>query len=123
MKTIIAGGRDFKDYNLLKKQVDYYRLHKNEITEVVSGGAAGADSLGEMYAIENNISIKVFNADWNKHGRAAGPMRNKQMADYADVLIAVWDGQSKGTKNMIDQMNKLNKPVFIVWIGEPFHAL
>ena len=65
----------------------------------------------------------MFNADWNKHGRAAGPMRNKQMADYADVLIAVWDGQSKGTKNMIDQMNKLNKPVFIVWIGEPFHAL
>ena len=118
MKTIIAGGRDFKDYNLLKKQVDYYRLHKNEITEVVSGGAAGADSLGEMYAIENNIPIKVFNADWNKHGRAAGPM-----AEYADVLIAVWDGQSKGTKNMIDQMNKLNKPVFIVWIGEPFHAL
>ncbi len=123
MKTIIAGGRDFKDYNLLKKQVDYYREHKGTITEVVSGGAAGADSLGEMYAIENNIPIKVFNADWNKHGRAAGPMRNKQMADYADVLIAVWDGQSKGTKNMIDQMNKLNKPVFIVWIGEPFHAL
>ncbi len=123
MKTIIAGGRDFKDYNLLKKQVDYYREHKGAITEIVSGGAAGADSLGEMYAIENNIPIKVFNADWNKHGRAAGPMRNKQMADYADVLIAVWDGQSKGTKNMIDQMNKLNKPVFIVWIGEPFHAL
>lgn len=123
MKTIIAGGRDFKDYNLLKKQVDYYREHKGNITEIVSGGANGADTLGEHYAAEYNIPVKIFLADWNKHGRAAGPMRNKQMADYADVLIAVWDGQSKGTKNMIDQMNKLNKPVFIVWIGEPFHAL
>jgi len=119
MKTIIAGGRDFKDYYLLKKRVDYYREHKGQITKIVSGGANGADELGERYATEYNIPLEIFLADWDKHGRAAGPIRNRQMAEYADVLIAVWDGQSKGTKNMIDQMNKLKKPVYIIWIGEP----
>ena len=112
MKTIIAGGRNFKDYLMLKKQVDYYQLHKNQITEVVSGGAAGADTLGEQYALENNIPIKVFNADWNKHGRAAGPIRNGQMAEYADAAIVIHNG-SKGALNMIEQMRKLNKPVFV----------
>ncbi len=114
MKTIIAGSRDFNDYRLLRKQVDYYRLHKNEITQVVSGCAKGADTLGEQYAEENGIEIKRFPADWNKHKRAAGPIRNRQMAEYADVLIAVWDGSSRGTKNMIDEMNKLGKPVFVI---------
>jgi hypothetical protein len=117
MKTIIAGCRDFSDYRLLLKQVDYYRLHKNEITEVVSGCATGADELGERYANENQIPIKHFPADWNQYKKAAGPIRNREMAQYADVLIAVWDGKSKGTKNMIDEMNKLMKPVFIIWIG------
>ena len=68
---------------------------------------------------EQKLHPELFPADWDKHGRAAGPIRNKQMADYADVLIAVWDGKSRGTKNMIDEMNKLMKPVYIVWIGEP----
>lgn len=119
MKTIIAGCRDFNDYRWLRKQVDYYILHKNPITEVVCGGAKGADALGEQYAIDNNITLTMFPADWDKHGRAAGPIRNRQMAEYGEVLIAVWDGKSRGTKNMIDEMNKLMKPVFIIWIGEP----
>ena len=118
MKTIIAGCRDFTDYNLLKSKVDYYRKD-NAITEVVCGGATGADALGENYAVQNGIPVKGFPADWNKHGKAAGPIRNRQMAEYADCLIAVWDGKSRGTKNMIDEMNKLMKPVYIVWIGEP----
>lgn len=121
MKTIIAGCRDFTDYNLLKQKVDYYRENKT-ITEIVSGVARGADELGEVYATENNIDIKKFPADWDKHGKAAGPIRNRQMAEYADVLIAVWDGKSKGTKNMIEEMNKLKKQVYIIWIGEQFFA-
>ena len=114
MKTIIAGSRDFKDYNLLKSQLDYYRMHTNDITEVVSGCARGADTLGEFYANEQSIPVKQFPADWDNHKRAAGPIRNRQMAEYADCLIAVWDGSSRGTKNMIDEMNKLKKPVFVI---------
>ena len=114
MKTIIAGSRDFKDYDLLKKQVNYYRTYKGIITEIVSGCARGADALGEQYALENGIQLKYFPADWDKHKKAAGPIRNRQMAEYADALIAVWDGSSRGTKNMIDEMHKLNKPVFVI---------
>lgn len=121
MKTIIAGGRNFNDYRLLKEKLDYYRKD-HIITEVVSGCASGADNLGMLYATDNNIPIAKFPADWDKHGRAAGPIRNRQMAKYADALIAVWDGNSRGTKNMIDEMNKLKKPVFIIWVGEPIVA-
>lgn len=121
MKTIIAGSRTFNDAHLLKDKLDAYRK-EHTITEIVSGGASGADSLGEAYAVLNGIQIKMFNADWNTHGKAAGPIRNRQMADYADVLIAVWDGKSKGTKNMVEEMNKRKKPVFIIWTGETFVA-
>lgn len=113
MKTIIAGSRTFNDAHLLKDKLDAYRK-EHMITEIVSGGASGADALGEAYAILNGIQIKMFNADWNKHGRAAGPIRNRQMAEYADALIVVWDGTSKGTKNMIDEMHKQKKPVHII---------
>lgn len=119
MKTIIAGCRDFSDYKLLKEKVDWYRKD-HEITEIVSGTASGADQMGEDYAINHDIPIKEFPADWDKHGKAAGPIRNRQMAEYADCLIAVWDGESRGTKNMIDEMNKLKKPVFMIWIGGEF---
>lgn len=121
MKTIIAGCRDFTDYRLLKEKVDYYRK-THEITEIVCGMAQGADNLGMLYATDNNITITKFPADWDKHGKAAGPIRNREMAYYADVLIAVWDGKSKGTKNMIDEMNKLMKPTFLIWIGGPIVA-
>ena len=122
MKTIIAGCRNYNDILALRKRLDYYIEHNGPITEVVSGGASGVDTMGEAYALLNNIPIKGFPADWNKHGKKAGPIRNRQMAQYADVLFAVWDGKSKGTKNMIDEMNKLKKPVFIMWIGDPIIA-
>lgn len=117
MKTIIAGCRDFENYPLLKETVDKFR-ESVAVTEIVSGGAAGADTLGEQYAKENRITLKVFPANWDKHGRAAGPIRNKQMAEYADQLIAIWDGQSKGTENMIKTMKEVNKPVYIIWVGD-----
>jgi hypothetical protein len=69
------------------------------------------DQIGEDWAREHNIPVKQFLAQWNIHGKSAGPIRNKEMAEYADALIAFWDGQSKGTKNMIEQMDKLNKLV------------
>lgn len=103
MKTIIAGSRNFDDYDTLKNVCNKY-----QITEVVCGGAQGADALGERYARENNIPIVYFRADWDKYGKSAGPIRNDQMAQYADFLIAFWDGQSKGTHNMIKTAQKHN---------------
>lgn len=115
MRIIIAGGRFFNDYNYLKKSLDpllgnYY--DSNEL-EIVSGGAIGVDALGERYAKEKGFTITKFNADWEKYGKSAGPIRNKQMADYAHGLIAFWDGESKGTKNMIKNAQNNNLKVFV----------
>jgi hypothetical protein len=97
MKLIIAGGRDYQfnlaDYNLLSEL--HARAH---ITEVVSGGAQGADKCGEKWARRIGIHVKKFVADWEKHGKAAGPIRNRQMAEYADAAI-LFPG-NVGTSNM-----------------------
>ena len=101
MKIIIAGSRDFNDYELLKSKLDKAKKHYGEF-EVVSGMARGADSLGERYARENSLPIAEFPADWDKHGKKAGFLRNADMADYADGCIVFWDGVSKGTQHMIN---------------------
>jgi len=101
IKVIIAGGRDFDNYEHLMNACDYM-LQNCGYIEVVSGGAKGADILGEKYAYERGYPVKRFPADWDKHGKSAGYKRNVEMADYADALIAFWDGKSKGTKHMID---------------------
>jgi len=111
MKVIIAGGRDFSDYEKLKSFCDENLSDKTDI-EIVSGKAKGADSLGEQYAKENNYPVKEFPADW-KLGRGAGYIRNTQMANYADILICFFDGKSKGTKNMIDTARNKSLPVFV----------
>jgi hypothetical protein len=107
MKVIIAGSRNFNDYNSLCDFCDKILVNKidSEI-EIVSGTAMGADSLGERYAIDRGYKLIKFPADWDKYGKAAGYKRNSQMAEYADGLIAFWDGISKGTKHMIDLANK-----------------
>lgn len=107
MKVIIAGSRDFDDYEALKAGIIESGFG---ITEIISGGARGADALGERYAEENSLALSIFPADWDKFGKSAGMIRNKEMADNADGLIAYWDGKSRGTKNMIDIANakKLN---------------
>lgn len=110
MKTIIAGCRDLHDYNIVLRAVAKANM---TITEVVSGGADGVDALGEQYARASGLAIKVFPAAWGKHGRAAGPIRNAQMAEYADQLIAVWDGKSPGTKNMIDLAKKSQLVIYV----------
>lgn len=109
-KVIIAGGRDFNDYNLLKSKCDFYLSKIDEEIEIVCGGAKGADSLGEKYAKEKGLSIRYFYADWDLYGKSAGYRRNVEMGNYADALIAFWDGKSKGTKHMIDYalMKKIN---------------
>jgi hypothetical protein len=112
MKTIIAGGRDINAITLVVQAIQDSGFGP-DTTEVVSGGAPGIDTLGEVRAALSGMPVKRFPADWKKYGRSAGPIRNRAMAEYADRLLAVWDGQSRGTKNMIDEMTKLGKPVFV----------
>ena len=107
MKCIIAGGRDFDDYNRLVKIMDKCPY---EITEVVCGKARGADSLGELYAANRGYNINRFPADWDRWGKSAGYRRNKDMVDVADIVIAFWDGVSRGTKHTIDITKSSNKP-------------
>lgn len=103
MKLIIAGSREFNDYNLLKES---YQKISQSITEIVSGKARGADKLGEKLAKELGIPIKPFPADWNKYGKSAGYRRNAEMAKYGDILLLMWDGESKGSKHMLDLAKK-----------------
>lgn len=101
MKVIIAGGRDFADYNLLCTECDIFLANQEEV-EIVSGQANGADKLGEQYAKEKGYPIKIFSPEWRTYGKGAGHITNKKMAEYSNALIAFWDGNSKGTKHMID---------------------
>jgi len=101
IKVIIAGGRAFEDYHKLCWVCDDFLKNDSNI-EIVSGAYKGADLLGEWYAAERNYSIKQFPADWRRYGKSAGYKRNAEMASYADILIAFWDSESKGTKHMID---------------------
>lgn len=101
MKVIIAGSREFNDFELLCKVCDKI-LSSQKNVEVVSGTARGADRLGERYAKERGYSIKQFPADWAALGRAAGYVRNSEMGDYGDALILFWNGTSMGSKNMND---------------------
>lgn len=82
-------------------------------TEIVSGGADGVDSCAKQFAEENDLPYTEFEADWDEHGKSAGPIRNAQMAEYADAGIAVWDGQSSGTRDMIEKLLDEGKSVYV----------
>lgn len=110
MKVIIAGSRTITDARLVEEAI---RLSGFHITEVVSGKAPnGVDGLGEAWATRNQIPVAQFPADWDTYGKAAGPIRNAQMAKYADALICVWDGVSPGSNNMIRTARSAGLPVF-----------
>ncbi len=117
MKVIVAGLRRFNDYDLFKSKIEKTIIDNEiNITELVSGGASGVDSMAERYANENGISVKVFQADWKKYGRGAGPLRNKEMAEYVGekgALIAFWDFRSKGTGSMIRISEKLKLRIYV----------
>ena len=114
IKVIIAGGRDFDDYHRLCRVCDKFLKDQNNV-EIVSGGCKGADLLGERYAAERNYPIKQFPADWRRYGKSAGLKRNNEMATYADALIAFWDGESKGTKHMIELATKAGLKVKVIY--------
>lgn len=112
-KIIIAGSRTFNNYDFVSKLLNTLDFSD---AIIVSGHASGVDSLGERYANEHEIELKVFPADWNKYGKSAGPIRNRQMAEYADVLILFWDGESRGSKNMLETAKKFNLEIHEVII-------
>ena len=114
-RIIIAGGRDFNDYDRLCKLMDKVKS-KVDIECIVCGKARGADTLGERWALENAIKVKYFIPDWGGLGKKAGHVRNRDMGDYANensngVLIAWWDEVSRGTKGMIDYGTKIGLDV------------
>jgi hypothetical protein len=113
MKVIIAGGRDFDDYDLLCEKCDKILSRQTEI-EIVSGRARGADQLGERYAKERNYPIKMFAADWNRYGKRAGYIRNEDMANYGDGLILFWNGISKGSEHMLNTAKEWNLKIRII---------
>lgn len=105
MKTIIAGGREGITYAEVLQAIFTCPW---KISEVVCGLAKGVDSSGEYAAkYELHVPIAYFPADWKKHGKAAGAIRNREMAEYAEALILVWDGTSKGSANMLRTARKL----------------
>lgn len=110
MKTIVAGSRTILDYETVRQAIKHCGF---TITEIVSGTAKGPDKLGEKWAAENNIPIKRFPSNWDEYGKAAGYKRNQKMAGYADALIAIWDGKSKGTLHMINLAKKAGLKVFV----------
>ena len=130
MKVIVAGSRQIMDYQLVSAVIsNTLSKHNIQITEVVSGCAGGVDTLGEQWAVEHGIKVEPFPAEWddltvpnalirtNKYGKEynarAGFQRNDSMAQYADVLIAIWDGKSRGTKHMIDAARSRNLAVYV----------
>lgn len=130
MKTIIAGSRCIKNYDAVKKAIEDSGF---EITEVVSGAAQGVDLLGEAWADTHDIPVKRFPANWKnlkvkgavvrenrfgKYNATAGIIRNERMAKYAEALICLWDGESKGSENMISFAHKHNLKVFVQIIKE-----
>lgn len=114
MKLIIAGSRTITNYQSMLEAADMIPLDFY-VDEVVSGMAKGADHLGEWWAEINHIPVKAFYPDWEQYGKGAGLVRNTQMGEYADALLALWDGKSKGTKHMIEYMTNLNKPVWVFY--------
>lgn len=100
MKCIIAGSRTITDYKVVERAILESGWH-DQIREVVSGSAHGVDGIGARWARAYSIPVRYFRAGWDVYGKAAGPIRNKEMAQYADALILVWDGQSKGSADML----------------------
>lgn len=120
-RLIIAGSRTFNDYGLLRAYCDMKLSRKiaaGEEIEIVSGACpSGADALGEHYAIERGYKVKRFPADWQRYGKVAGPMRNREMAMYADACIVFWDGSSRGSVSMMNEAKTMGIPLSVKKYG------
>ena len=115
MNLAIIGSRGFHDYEFLKKEVNQFLEENNFVLDnIVSGGAKGADRMAEIYALEYDINMIVYIADWDLHGKSAGYKRNVQIIDNSDAVIAFWDGSSKGTLHSINLAKEKNKQLKVI---------
>jgi len=112
MKLAIVGGRDFNNRVMLSGAMHFF---DTEVETIVSGGARGANSLGEEWAISCDIPTERYLPNWNKYGRAAEYLRNQEIVDACDMVLAFWDGKSRGTQDTIAKAQKAKKPTFIVY--------
>ena len=111
-RIIVAWSRSFDDYFTLRRILDGHLCGRGDVT-IISGHARGVDLMGEAYAKRMGIPCEVYPADWKKYGKRAGMVRNAEMAEVADELVAIWDGQSRGTAAMIRMMKRRKKPVAV----------
>jgi len=114
IRITIGGYRKYNDYDVFCKNVDAYisETGADEIT-ILSGHCSGVDMMAERYAAEKGYCLEVYPAEWRKYGKAAGPIRNRRMVEKSDMVIAFWNGSSKGTRNLIKCAEMLKKPVKI----------
>ena len=112
IKLAIVGSRTFNDLNMFYKLIQMIKVYYN-IIQIISGGARGADTIGEKYADDNNISKLIFKADWKKYGKKAGFIRNVDIIENCDLCLAFWDGESHGTKHDIELCEKMNKQCMV----------
>lgn len=115
MKIVIGGCRTFKEYDVFCAFVNdcLEELQGGEELTFLSGHCAGVDLMAERYAQERGLALEIFPANWAKYGRAAGPIRNREMVKRADVVIAFWDGASRGTKSLIGYAKECGKALYI----------
>lgn len=112
-RIIVAGSRDIEDYSLIKVTLDNYIKDSKDFV-IVSGVARGVGELGERYAKENGLECVQYLANWDAYGKKASYVRNTEMANNADTLIAFWDVESNGTRNMINIAKKNGLKVFVL---------
>lgn len=117
-RVVIAGCRGYNNYKEAKEYIDFCisNIRKISTIVIVSGGASGADAIGERYAKENGFRLEKYPTDWNKYGKSAGPKRNEEMAKICDYAICFWDKKSLGTKSMIKFAKKYQKPIRVKYI-------
>lgn len=110
IRLAVVGSRSFNDYKFLSEILQWY-----DVKLIISGGARGADSLARRFAEEHNLPLREFIPEWGRHGRSAGYLRNEQIVEACDEVVAFWNGKSRGTKHTIDIAEQQGKPVSVYW--------
>ena len=122
MRLAIVGGRDFTNFSLLESILwDLLHIRRGTIPKdtIISGGARGADSLAKKYVKEEELEYVEYLPEWDKYGKSAGFIRNQLIVDNCDMVLAFWDGQSRGTADTIEKAKKTKKPTFIIYYDVP----
>jgi hypothetical protein len=116
LRLAIVGSRTFKNFKRFKEILDKLRGNGLKVSRITSGGAIGADSLAEKYAKQNDIPLHIYKPDWDKYGKRAGFIRNHEIVDNSDFLIAFWNGVSKGTQHsiMLAEQKQIDYRIFYV---------